>query len=193
MVAQMGLEEWREVKLGDVVDIFDSKRIPLFKMERQKMKDGNSLYLYYGTAQVMDYVNDYIFEGEYVLMAEDGTVRTGKGYPIPQYTSGKFWVNNHTHVLKSKKPYNNFFIWHFLLKLNIERCITEAVQPKINKTNLVSIDFPKYSHELVSKFQDTMESISDKNQKNKSQAHTLENLRDILLPRFMRGDVRIQY
>ncbi len=184
-------EGWEFGKLGDVVEIFDSKRIPLSKIERQKMKDGDSLYPYYGAAQVMDYINDYIFEGEYILMAEDGTVKAGEGYPVLQYTSGKFWVNNHTHVLKAKKPYDNFFIWHFLLKLNIERYITGAVQPKINQTNLVSIDFPKYPHELVYKFQDTVESVFDKNRKNKSQIRTLKKLRDILLPKLMSGKARI--
>ena len=78
------------------------------------------LYPYYGAATIMDYVNDYIFDGEYILLGEDGTVRTEEGYPVLQYATGKFWVNNHTHILQAKKPYNNFFIWNFLSKFNIE-------------------------------------------------------------------------
>ena len=58
-------------------------------------------------------------DGEYILMGEDGTVKTSEGYPILQYATGKFWVNNHTHVLRAKKPYNNYFVWNFLLKLNL--------------------------------------------------------------------------
>lgn len=71
------------------------------------MKDGE-LYPYYGAAQIMDYVNDFIFDGEYILMGEDGTARTDEGYPILQYATGKFWVNNHTHVVQAKEPYSNF-------------------------------------------------------------------------------------
>ena len=101
-------EDWEKGCLGDVIEIFDSKRIPLSKMQRNKMKDGK-LYPYYGAATVMDYVNDYIFDGEYILLGEDGTVRTDEGNPVLQYATGKFWVNNHTHVIQAKPPYNNFF------------------------------------------------------------------------------------
>ena len=72
-------EDWEEGTLGEVVDIFDNQRIPLSRMERDKKKDG-VLYPYYGAAQIMDYTNDFIFEGEYILMGEDGTVRTEEGY-----------------------------------------------------------------------------------------------------------------
>jgi len=98
-------EDWEEGCLGDVIEIFDHLRIPLSKMERDKKKDGQ-LYPYYGAAKVMDYINDYIFDGDYILLGEDGTVRTDEGYPILQYANGKFWANNHTHVIKAKPPYN---------------------------------------------------------------------------------------
>ena len=184
-------EEWEIGRLDDVVEIFDSKRVPLSKMQREKKKEGK-LYPYYGAAQIMDYVNDYIFDGEYVLMAEDGTVKTDQGYPILQYASSKFWVNNHTHILKAKKPYENIFLWHFLLRLNIERYITGAVQPKINQANLMSIKFPKYPAELILKFQETTRPTFDKILKNKSSIYTLENLRDTLLPKLMSGNVRVE-
>src|SRR5690554_4735840 len=79
-------EDWEEGKLGDAIEIFDSQRIPLSKMERDKKKDG-TLYPYYGAAKVMDYINDYIFDGEYILFAEDGTVQTTEGYPVLQYAT----------------------------------------------------------------------------------------------------------
>jgi hypothetical protein len=66
-------------------------------------------------------VNDYIFDGDYILLREDGTVRTNEGYPVLQYATGKFWVKNYTHIFKAKTPYNNFFIWNFLSKKNIDR------------------------------------------------------------------------
>jgi type I restriction enzyme S subunit len=106
-------DEWEEGCLGDIIEIFDSKRIPLSKMERDLKKTG-TLYPYYGAAKLMDYINDYIFDGEYILLAEDGSVRTDDGYPVLQYVIGKFWVNNHAHIIKAKPPYNNFLLLNIL-------------------------------------------------------------------------------
>lgn len=183
-------EDWEEGILGDVIDIYDSKRIPLSKMERDKMKEGK-LYPYYGAAKIMDYINDYIFDGEYILFGEDGTVRTDEGYPVLQYASGKFWVNNHTHIFRAKAPYNNFFIWNYLSKKNIDKIVTGAVQPKINQTNLKSLEFPIYPNELVNKFIEITNSQFEKINKNKSQICTLEKIRDTLLPKLMSGEVRV--
>lgn len=185
-------EDWEEGVLGDVIDIYDNKRIPLSKMVRNKMKEGK-LYPYYGAATIMDYVNDFIFEGEYILLGEDGTVRTKEGFPILQYATGKFWVNNHTHIFQAKEPYNNFFIWNFLLKKNIDKIVTGAVQPKINQTNLKSLIFPKYPEDLVLKFIESTESISRKIRNNQTQIRTLEKQRDTLLPKLMSGAIRLNY
>jgi type I restriction enzyme S subunit len=184
-------EDWEDGCLGDVIEIFDHLRIPLSKMERDKKKDGE-LYPYYGAAKIMDYINDYIFDGEYILLGEDGTVRTDEGYPILQYATGKFWVNNHTHVIKAKAPYNNFFIWNYLSKTNIDHIVTGAVQPKINQGNLKKLDFPKYPKDLVAEFGKQTNSLFEKVNENKRQVGTLEKLRDTLLPKLMSGEVRVK-
>ena len=183
-------EDWEETTLGEVIEIFDNLRVPLSKMQRNKMKDGN-LYPYYGAATIMDYVNDFIFDGEYILLGEDGTVRTNEGYPVLQYATDKFWVNNHTHVLKAKAPYNNFFIWNYLTKKSIDRIITGAVQPKINQGNLKSLEFPIFPPELVKEYIEITNSQFNKINKNKLQIKTLEKLRDTLLPKLMSGEVRV--
>lgn len=184
-------EDWEDSNLGEAIEIYDNLRIPLSKMERDKKKDG-LLYPYYGAAQIMDYINDYIFDGEYILLGEDGTVRTDEGYPVLQYATGKFWVNNHTHVLKAKSPYNNFFIWNYLKKKNIDEIVTGAVQPKINQANLKSIDFPKYPENLVNEFNKISEPFFMKINQNKTQIRTLTALRDTLLPKLMSGEVTVQ-
>ncbi len=183
-------EDWEETTLGEVIDIFDSKRIPLSKMQRDKMKTGK-LYPYYGAATVMDYVNDYIFDGEYILLGEDGTVRTTEGYPILQYATGRFWVNNHTHIFRAKEPYNNFFIWNYLSKKNIDQIVTGAVQPKINQTNLKALEFPVVPSDLLAKYIEITDEKFTKINKNKQQIRTLQSLRDTLLPKLMSGEVRI--
>jgi type I restriction enzyme S subunit len=156
------------------------------------MKEGD-LYPYYGAAKVMDYINDYIFDGEYILLGEDGTVRTDEGFPILQYATGKFWVNNHTHVIKAKPPYSNFFLWNYLKRKNIDEIITGAVQPKINQANLKSLEFPKFPINLIEEFNIQTEPSFKKINANKSQIRTLEKLRDTLLPKLMSGEVRVEY
>ena len=183
-------DDWEEGVLEDVIEIFDNKRVPLSKMQRNKMKDGE-LYPYYGAASVMDYVNDYLFDGEYILLGEDGTVRTDEGYPVLQYATGKFWVNNHAHILRAKEPYNNFFIWNYLSKKNIDRIVTGAVQPKINQGNLKALDFPKFPTELVKEFNKQVEPLFQKINQNKTQIRTLTAMRDTLLPKLMSGEIRI--
>lgn len=187
-------ESWEIGELGDAIEIFDSKRIPISKMQRDKMKDGE-LYPYYGAATIMDYVNDYIFDGEYILLGEDGTVRTDEGYPVLQYATGRFWVNNHAHIFQAKPPYSNFFIWNYLVKKNIDEIVTGAVQPKINQTNLMSLDFPNFPEDLVQEYNEQTKAIFMKINKNKSQISTLEKLRDTILPKLMSGDseVKVEY
>ena len=177
---------WKKGNLDDVVTFFDKERIPLSKMQRNNMKQGR-LYPYYGAATIMDHINKYIFDGEYILLGEDGTVRTNEGYPILQYATGKFWVNNHTHIFQAKPPYTNFFIWLYLLRKNIDKIITGAVQPKINQTNLKKLDFPKFPKELINSFNKKMNKVFHKTNSNKTQIQTLETLRDILLPKLITG------
>lgn len=184
--------EWEEGTLGDVIYIYDKQRIPLSKMERNKMKDGD-LYPYYGAASIMDYVNDYIFDGEYILMGEDGTVKTDDGYPILQYATEKFWINNHAHILQAKKPYSNFLIWCYLKQKNINEIVTGAVQPKINQRNLKSLEFPIPPLELVEEFITVTEPMFAKVKANNNQIRTLEKLRDTLLPKLMSGAVRVKF
>ena len=87
---------WRIGTAGEIIEIHDSKRIPLSGAERSKM--GKRIYPYYGAASLMDFVDDYIFDGKYLLLGEDGTVVDNAGYPILQYVWGQFWVNNHAHT-----------------------------------------------------------------------------------------------
>lgn len=184
-------EDWEEIPFGEVIEIFDSKRKPLSKMERDKMKNGTIFYPYYGAAEIMDYIDSYLFDGEFILMGEDGTVKTDDGYPILQYVSGKFWPNNHAHVLKAKPPYNNCFIWNYLKTTNIEYIVTGAVQPKINQANLLSLPFYKYPDDLLEEYKSVTQNVWEKTMNNNKQIQTLIQQRDSLLPKLMSGEVKI--
>ncbi|MDB9873531.1 restriction endonuclease subunit S, partial [Flavobacteriaceae bacterium] len=123
-------EGWRVGKLGDVMDIFDSKRVPLSKAQREAMRGD---YRYYGATKVMDYVNDYLFDGIYLLFAEDGSVMDDDGYPFLQYVWGKFWVNNHTHILKGKNSFSTELLYVLCKKMKVAGIVNGAVQLKINQ------------------------------------------------------------
>lgn len=88
-------------------------------MSRRERELHQGLYPYYGATSIIDYVDDYIFDDTYLLMGEDGTVKTDEGYPVLQYIWGKNWINNHAHVLKGEKISTEFLVFA-LRKINIE-------------------------------------------------------------------------
>lgn len=125
---------WKVDSLSSFTKNYDSKRIPLSKDIREQMPDN---YRYYGAAALMGYVEDYIFDGAYVLLGEDGTVVKDNGTPVLQYVEGKFWVNNHAHVLSSdKKNISAALLYLILNNTSVIEIITGGVQAKINQKNL---------------------------------------------------------
>jgi len=118
--------KWKKNKLDEVVDFFDNQRIPIDSGER---KDGP--YPYYGASGIIDYVDGYIFNGEYVLLAEDGANIILRSSPIAYLSKGKFWLNNHAHIMRMKTGSNEFLI-QLLEKQNYEKYNTGTAQPKLN-------------------------------------------------------------
>ncbi|WP_034691191.1 restriction endonuclease subunit S [Kaistella palustris] len=169
---------WRVDNLGTICENFDSKRIPLSSFER---KDLNKIYPYYGASSILDYVDRYLFDGTYILLGEDGTVITENGTPILQYVVGKFWVNNHAHVLKATNNFTEESLYLFLKNKNITNKITGAVQLKINQANLLSIRMIIPNNNIISNFNIIAEIIFKKNQNLKDQIEKLEELESLLL------------
>src|SRR5690606_27655337 len=128
--------EWRKVSLGDVVQIFDSARVPLSKLEREGRRGA---YPYYGATGVVDYVDDFLFEGLHLLIAEDGSVETPNGNPYLQLVNGRFWVNNHAHVLRGATDDETRFIYYALSVVRIRPYISGSVQAKLSQANLTQI------------------------------------------------------
>jgi type I restriction enzyme S subunit len=180
---------WRMGKLGDISKNFDSKRIPLSSMERAERKGE---YPYYGAASILDYVDDFIFDGTYLLMGEDGTVRTNEGFPVLQYVWGKFWVNNHTHVLQGLLPFSTEYLYLFLAQTNITNLITGAVQPKINQSNMNKIECVLPKEEVLYKFYEVINPIFEKVKTNTKQIEYLTQTRDTLLPKLMSGALEVK-
>jgi type I restriction enzyme S subunit len=125
---------WREVSLGEVVEIFDHKRIPLSTKQRSQRRGP---YPYYGASGVIDYVDDYIFEGRYLLISEDGENLNSRQTPIAFFATGKFWVNNHAHIVRAIPDIaDDYYLMSWIGNADISGYITGTAQPKLSQANL---------------------------------------------------------
>ena len=181
-------EGWQSTELGDRVTILDAKRIPLSSRERQKRQGP---FPYHGAAGVLDHIDDYLFDGVHVLLGEDGSVIRSDGTPYTQYVWGKFWANNHAHVLKGKSISDEMLIC-FLEQVDIAPFVTGAVQPKLNQKNLKSVPFPPADPRIAACFQRATKPLFAKLRINAEQTQSLTVLRDSLLPKLISGDLRLR-
>lgn len=181
-------EGWRVGNLLDIAKLYDAKRKPLSSRERENMK---KIYPYYGATSIMDYVDKYIFDGTYLLMGEDGSVMDDKGYPYLQYVFGKFWSNNHAHVMQGKNNFSTEMLHCLLLKKNISPIVTGAVQAKISQANMRKILITQPPHEITIIFSSLIKPIYEIRKKNELENQRLSILRDTLLPKLMSGKLKI--
>ena len=142
-------KEWQVKSFGEVSLNFDRQRKPLSGKVRSTMQGE---YPYYGAAKVLDHINDYLFDGRYLLIGEDGSVVTEEGKPVLQLVTGKFWVNNHTHVVQGKAPVSTNFLYLFMSNVTISGYVTGTAQPKINQQNLNRIPVTLPPQTLLEKF-----------------------------------------
>lgn len=130
-------------KLSDLCEILDSKRKPLSALQRAK-KQG--IYPYYGAQGIIDHLDDYLLDGEYLLVAEDGANLETRNQPIANIAKGKIWVNNHAHVLGSNGKCSLNLLGFILNNMNISPYVTGCAQPKLNQENLRNIEIELPSH-----------------------------------------------
>lgn len=121
-------DAWEQHKLVECVTFLDTMRKPLKESEREKGE-----YPYYGASGIVDYVSDYIFDEELVLLSEDGANITDRNYPVCFLASGKYWVNNHAHVLKVNTENENNFICNSLERMDFTQYNSGMAMPKLNK------------------------------------------------------------
>jgi len=169
---------WEVTELKNAIENFDCKRKPISGSERQNKEN---LYPYYGAAALMDYIDDYIFDGDYILLGEDGSVVRENGTPVLQYVWGKFWVNNHAHVLKGKNGFNENSLYILLRNTNITDIITGGVQLKINQANLNSILIIKPSNVFLKSYNSKLEPVFNMFKVKTEENKNLEKLKDLLL------------
>jgi len=181
-------EEWEVVELGKTVDIYDNLRTPLNNEERKEIK---GKYPYCGANGIVDYINKYIFDGEYVLVAEDG------GYFKRLETSaylmkGKFWVNNHAHIISAKNNIAvNKFILYNLIFWDLSIYIDGTTREKLNQNRLalIKIFLPQFHEQrrIVS----ILSQIDENIEKEQNYKEKLERIKQGLMEDLLTGKVRV--
>jgi len=149
--------DWEQRKLGDIVDFLDGQRKPLKDSDRIKGK-----YPYYGASGIIDYINDYLFDENLVLLSEDGANIIDRNYPVCFIATGKYWVNNHAHVLKVKTGVIDKFICESLERLDYTKFNTGTAQPKLNQDicQKIVITIPNEDEQkCISEFLDRINNI----------------------------------
>lgn len=181
-------EGWKVGGLFDIAEIFDKKRKPLSGNVREKM---DKIYPYYGATSCMDYVDDYIFDGIYTLIGEDGSVVKENGLPYMQYVWGKMWVNNHAHILQGKNGYSTEMIHALLSITNIKFLVTGAVQAKLSQGNMQKILVAIPPKNVLDEIRPVIDNLYSKIRINTDENSRLSLLRDTLLPRLISGELEV--
>ena len=138
-------------------------------------------YPYYGAAALMDYVDDYIFDGIFGLLGEDGTVIDDNGYPTMQYVWGKFWVNNHAHIFQGKNGYSTEFAYLILRNTIVRDAVTGAVQLKINQENLRKLPIQLPVGENMQSIETAIQPLLQLYRNNCDEILRLNQMTDIIL------------
>ena len=163
-------------------------RIPLSSIERQTK---NKKYPYYGAATLLDYVENFIFDGIFLLFGEDGTVITEAGNPVLQYVWGKMWVNNHAHVFQGKCGYSTEFVYMLCSQMQVGDIVSGMAQPKISqgRLNAKQILIPDMS--LAIAYSNMTGEIFKTIRYCTEKIKLLQETRDRLLPKLMCGEFNL--
>lgn len=165
------MSKWQKVKLGDICDILDSYRVPITAKNREV-----GIYPYYGANGIQDYVKDFIFDGDYVLVAEDGGYFGSKTKPISYKVSGKFWVNNHAHILKAKKDIFTDYLCYSTMFYDVSSLVNGATRQKLTQAALKEIKIPLPPMEEQKKIAARLDAVSDLLAKQKQLLSEQDNL-----------------
>ncbi|EPN9888320.1 restriction endonuclease subunit S [Obesumbacterium proteus] len=169
--------KWPLKKISEIADFLNSKRIPLKSLDRQKRQGP---YPYYGASGIVDRIDGYIFDGTYLLISEDGENLRTRKTPIAFKAHGKFWVNNHAHILSEKEEGVLDYLEYYFSTLDLDPYITGAVQPKLNKANLDSIEIPFPDKDTRLFINATLNSLTQKVAINHKLNQTLEQMAQAL-------------
>ena len=183
-------EEWEVVRLGEIISVYDKKRIPLDSEFRLTIK-GNIPYC--GATGVIDYINDYIFDGEYLLIAEDGG-NFGRFEETAYMMKGKFWANNHVHILRGRDGMSdNNFLMYFINFQDISCYISGSTREKLNQALLKSIIIPLPPLPEQHRIASVLSQIDEVIEKEERYKEKLERIKQGLMQDLLTGKVRVNH
>lgn len=189
---------WRFERLGSLMINRDSERIPISSFDRKTRK---KIYDYYGASGVIDKIDDYIFDKKLLLIGEDGANLLSRSSPIAFIADGKYWVNNHAHVLDVCCGLNMEYIELYINSINLSMYVTGTAQPKMNQTNMNSIWIAvppiEEQQRIVDRVNELMERI-DEYEKVEKELLVLEqkfpdDMKNALLQAAMQGKLTEQF
>lgn len=163
------MDEWRRFRLEEITENYDELRKPIKESDRSR-----GPYPYYGASGVIDYVDGFLFDGDYLLVAEDGENLRTRKTPIAFLARGKFWVNNHTHVVRGGCNSDTRFLLYALNGSDISGYLTGAVMPKLTQSNLnkIELNIPPLNEQRA--ISHVLGVLDDKIELNRKQNETLE-------------------
>ncbi len=130
---------WSWVPLGQYVENHDGRRVPISRSERESRQGA---FPYYGASGVIDTIDGFTHEGEFVLIGEDGANLLTRSKPLAFLTRGKVWVNNHAHVLRCKPGFSNAYLAYYINSINLSAYVTGTAQPKLSQSMMNKIPIP---------------------------------------------------
>ncbi len=142
--------------VSELVHVFNNIRVPLSSKQRETLA---KIYPYYGAQGIVDYVDNYLFDGEYILIAEDGENLKSNNQNICNIVQGKFWVNNHAHIVRANAKNSTKYLYYNFNRIKFETYVTGSSQPKLNKENLLNIK--AYVHENLNDQKSIAKVLSD--------------------------------
>lgn len=151
--------ELQEYRFDEVSVNYDKKRVPLSGAQREKRKGD---YRYYGAQGVIDYVDDYIFDGTFLLIAEDGENLKSKKQNIAQVVNGQFWVNNHAHVVTGNELCDTHYLCYLINSMDLSGYVTGSAQPKLSQANLNAVTLLLPQIEIQKNIVDYLRKIDEK-------------------------------
>jgi|ERR1035438_71345 type I restriction enzyme S subunit len=182
-------EGWKLSDFGSLSINLDSKRIPLSKMQRASH---DRRYAYYGASGIIDKVESYLFDGLHLLISEDGENLRSRKTPISFLADGKFWVNNHAHVVQGRPPVSTLYLFACLKTTDISPYLTGTAQPKLSQANLNRIPVLRPRDAVLRAFEALHTPILTLVDALVRKNANLRTTRDFLLPKLMSGEISVE-
>lgn len=179
-------KNWDEYTFKDIVNFHNELRVPIKKLDREKIQGE---YPYYGATGIVDYINDYKFDGEYLLISEDGKALFHRNKPIAFIAKGQFWVNNHAHVITTENKSTLIYLERCIELLDISNYITGIDQYKLNRSNISKIKIPLPPSDLQTQYEEKTIKINKQIKQMSIGLKQINNLYNSLMHKAFNGEL----